>query len=155
MKDCLITLLFMVPTLLTGCAAKIPLDSDPRIGEEVQQVCFVHNLISWQDVGNDRKAVILRVNNGESFKLKLSDDCNPNFGNLPLAVITHRGSNCFSRGDRVKAVGYMSRGQGFGCIVTSIHKWDAKAVSKTEKAEQYPPTNPLKKPASAGFFLPV
>ena len=142
MKDYLMILLFMVSALLTGCAttqddkAKIPLDSDPRVGEEVQQVCFIRDLDGWQNVDNDSKAVILRMRNGETFKLKLSGSCDPDFAMSHLAVKTRRGSSCFSPGDKVKTDGDLSSGYGSGCIVTSIHKWDAKAVSKTEKAEQ-------------------
>jgi hypothetical protein len=142
MKDYLIILLFMVSALLTACAttqddkAKIPLDSDPRVGEEVQLVCFVRDLDGWQNVDNDPKAVILRMNNRETFKLKLRGSCYPNFANLSLAVKTRSRSGCFSPGDKVKTDGDVSAGSGPGCTVTSIHKWDAKAVSKTEKTEQ-------------------
>ena len=142
MKEYLIILLFMVSALLTGCAttqddkAKIPLDSDPRVGEEVQQVCFIRDLDGWQNVDNDSKAVILRMNNGETFKLKLKGSCYPNFASLNLAVKTRSSSGCFSPGDKVKTDGDVPGGSGSECIVTSIHKWDEKAVSKTEKAEQ-------------------
>ena len=142
MKEYLIILLFMVSALLTGCAttqddkAKIPLDSDPRVGEEVQQVCFIRDLDGWQNVDNDRKAVILRMNNGDTFKLKLIGGCDPGFADLNLVVKTSSGSGCYSPGDKVKTDGDISRGYGSECKVTSIHKWDAQAVSKTEKAEQ-------------------
>ena len=142
MKDYLIILLFMVSALLTGCAmiqddkAKIPLDSDPRVGEEVMQVCLVRDLDGWQNVDNDPKAVILRMNNGATFKLKLIGGCDPSFADLSLAVKTSSGSGCFSPGDKVKTDGDITRGYGLECKVTSIHKWDAQAVSKTEKAEQ-------------------
>ena len=136
-------LMTTLPVLLTGCAtsqddkAKIPLDSDPRVGEEVSQVCFVQNLDSWQNVDNDRRAVILKMINRETYKLKLSGSCDPDFAMTRLAVKTHGGSNCFSRGDIVKTDGDVSRGHGSGCVVMSIHKWDATAAGKTEKqAEQ-------------------
>jgi len=139
MKDYLIILLFMVSALLTGCAttqddkAKIPLDSDPRVGEEVQQVCFTRDLDGWQNVDNDRKAVILRMNNGKTFMLKLRGGCDPTFADLRLAVKT-TGSGCFSPGDKVKTDGAVPGHSGSECIVASIHKWDAKAVTKTEKS---------------------
>jgi len=140
MKDYLIILLFMVSALLTGCAttqddkAKIPLDSDPRVGEEVMQVCFVRDLDGWQNVDNDPKAAILRMNNGGTFKLKLKGGCHPNFADLNLAIKTSTASGCFSPGDKVKTDGIVPGHPGTECIITSIHKWDAKAVSKTEKS---------------------
>src|SRR5210317_1935923 len=141
MKDDLIIRVFVVSALLTGCAttqddkAKIPLDSDPRVGEEVQQVCFVRDLDGWQNVDNDRKAVILRMRNRETFKLKLVGSCDPGFANLHLAVDTSPGTGCFSAGYKVKTGGEASRGYGL-CKITSIHRWDAMALSKTEKARQ-------------------
>ena len=142
MKDDLIIRVFVVSALLTGCAttqddkAKIPLDSDPRVGEEVQQVCFVRDLDGWQNVDNDPKAVIMRMNNGETFKLKLIGGCDPSIFDLSIRIETIPGSGCYSPGDKVKTDGDMTRGYGSECRVTSIHKWDAQAVSKTEKAEQ-------------------
>lgn len=139
-KYCPIFPLFIVLALLTGCAtsqdgkATIPLVSDPRVGEEVLQVCFIRDLDGWQNVDNDRKAVILRMNNGETFKLKLKGGCHPNFADLNLAISTRSGSGCLSPGDKVKTEGDMSLGSTSGCIVTSIHKWDAKVVSKTDKS---------------------
>ncbi len=136
MKEYLIFPMVMVPMLLAGCAtsqedeAKIPLDSDPRVGEEVSQVCFVRNLDSWQNVDNDRRAVILKMNNRETFKLKLSGNCEPDWAMTHLAVVTPLESGCFSRGDKVKTDGDMSRGYGSGCTIMSIHKWDAEAVRK-------------------------
>ena len=85
---------------------------------------------------NDSKAVILRMNNSETFKLKLIGGCDPSIFDLGLRVKTIPGSGCFSPGDKVKTDGDVSRGYGSRCKVTSIHKWDAQAVSKTEKAEQ-------------------
>jgi hypothetical protein len=143
MKVYLMILLFIVSALLTGCAtsqgdkAKIPLDSDPRVGAEVQQVCFTHELDGWQNVDNDPKAVIMRMNNSNTFKLKLSASCHPTLSDAGLAIKTSTRSGCFSPGDKVMTSGMppgYNSGFGSGCIVTSIHKWDAKAVSKTEKS---------------------
>ena len=142
MKNYLIIPLFVVSALLTGCATtqddktKIPLDSDPRVGEEVMQVCLVRDLDGWQNVDNDPKAVILRMNNGEAFKLKLIGGCDPSIFDLGLSFKTTPGSGCFSPGDKVKTDSDITRGYGSECKVTSIHKWDAQAVNKTEKAEQ-------------------
>ena len=138
MKKLLIGLMIISPVLFVGCASapdnkvEIPLDSDPRVGEEVRGVCFAREMDGWQDVDNDRKAIILRMNNGETFKLKLLGGCNPAFANSDLAIIDSTKEGCFTPRDKVRT----GSDPRLECIVTSIHKWDAKAVSETEKAEQ-------------------
>ena len=142
MKKILIILPVMLPLYMTGCAAPedkvvIPLDSDPRIGEEVRQVCFTRSIDSWNDVDNDRNAVIIKMNNRDYYKLKLSGGCDPQWAMSRLAVITRVGSNCYSRGDRVKTDADPFRGVATACIITGINKWNPDAV---KQAEQQPET---------------
>jgi hypothetical protein len=139
MKKLLTTFLIMVPVLLAACAStpddstEIPLDSDPRIGEEVNQVCFARNLDSWQNVDNDGRAVILKMNNRETFKATLSGVCEPDWATVGIAVITRPGSNCISRGDRLKTDGDTARGYGSACTISHIYKWNPDAVSQPEQ----------------------
>ena len=123
----------LLPVLFSGCAsvsgdkAGIPLDSDPRIGEEVNQVCFTRNVHSWSKVDNDRHALNLKMKNRETYNLKLSSGCDPDWAMTHIAVITRGGANCFSRGDKIKTDGDM---HGMACIILGINKWDADAVSQ-------------------------
>jgi len=131
-----------VQGLVTGCAtpqddkAQITLDSDPRVGEEVQHVCYVRDLDGWQNVDDDSKAVILRMRNRETYKVTLKGPCYPDFASLTVAVRTRSGSGCFSAGDEVRTDGDAFRGSGPGCTITSTHKWDSEAVSKSQQADQ-------------------
>lgn len=141
MKNFTKILLLVLPMLVAGCATtekiEIPLDSDPRIGEEVKQVCFTRSIDSWSDVDNDRNAVVIKMNNRDYYKLKLSGGCDPQWAMSRIAVITRGGSNCYTRGDRVKTDGDPFRGGGTACVITAINKWDPDAV---KKAEQQPET---------------
>jgi len=131
--------MFMLPLLLAGCASsmddrvEIPLDSDPRVGEKVNQVCFSRNIDSWYNVDNDRYAVVVVMNNRDTYKLKLSGGCDPDWAMSHLAVITRTGSGCYSRGDRVRTDATTSRGHGSVCTIVGINKWDSKAVNRTER----------------------
>ena len=134
MKITLKNILRLLPVLLAGCAsvsedkAGIPLDSDPRIGAEVNQVCFTRNIHSWNKVDNDRQALILEMNNRETYKLKLGGGCDPDWAMVQIAVITRGGANCFSSGDRIRTDGDM---RGMACMILKINKWDADAASQT------------------------
>jgi len=138
MKNLLIGLMIISPVLF-GCASapdnrvEIPLDSDPRIGEEVTQVCLHHDLDSWNNVDNDRKAVIIKMKNRDTYKLILSGSCDPYWSDSRMAVIAGGGSNCFSRGDRIKTDGDLSQGRGSGCTISKIHKWNPDAVKQAEQ----------------------
>ena len=139
MKKPMMILVLMLPVLLIGCAstgddtAKVALDSDPRVGEEVNQVCFIRNIDSWQNVDNDRRAVIVRMNNKDTYKLRLGGGCDPEWAMLHLGIGTRAGSSCFSRGDRIKTDGDTSRGYGTACNILGINKWDPDAVKPADQ----------------------
>lgn len=138
MKKLLKILPVMLPLLVAGCATReekvvIPLDSDPRIGEEVNQVCFARTIDSWSDVDNDRNAVILKMHNRDYYKLKISPGCDPQWAMSTIAVISRGGSNCYSRGDRVKTDADAFRGFKTACLITGINKWNPEAVKKLDQ----------------------
>ena len=125
----------LLAPLLAGCASatveKVPLDSDPRIGEKVSQVCFTRNIHSWDNVDNDRNAVILKMTNREAYKLKLSVGCDPDWAMSHIAVISRGGANCYSAGDRIVSDATRSQGYGSACTITRVNKWDAEALKPT------------------------
>lgn len=138
MKKLLVVTLSLLPMWLTGCATQedklvIPLDNDPRIGEEVKQVCFTSNIHSWSDVDNDRHAVVLRANVRDYYKLKITPGCDPQWAMSTIAIITRPGSGCLSRGDRIKTDADPFRGYGTACLITAINKWNPDAVKKADK----------------------
>lgn len=136
MKYPVITLVILMPVLMGGCASapgeKVPLDSDPRIGEKVSQVCFTRNIHSWDNVDNDRNAVILKMTNREAYKLKLSVGCDPDWAMSHIAVIPRGGANCYSAGDRIITDATRSQSYGSACTITRINKWDPEALTSPE-----------------------
>ena len=145
MKTVLTILLGVLPLYMAGCATQedkvvIPLDSDPRIGDQVKQVCFTSSIRSWSDVDNDRNALLLIMNNRKEYKLKLTPGCDPQWAMTRMAIISRNGS-CMSQGDRIKTDGDMMPGYAPGCVVTRIYEWNPDAVKKPEqKAEAEPQT---------------
>lgn len=126
----------MLATLLGGCATepgeKVPLDSDPRIGDKVSQVCFTRNIHSWDNVDNDRNALILKMTNREAYKLKLSVGCDPDWAMSHIAVISRGGASCYSAGDTIRTDATTSRDYRSVCTITRINKWDPDATSRIE-----------------------
>ena len=132
------TMMVLLAGLLTGCVSsqgdktQIPWGADPRVGEEVTRVCFARNLDSWQGVDNDRDALILRMNSRESYKLRLSGVCDPDWARTTIAVITRPGTSCFTHGDKIKTDSDTDRGYGTACTIVGINRWNADAVKQTE-----------------------
>ena len=128
----------VLSALVAGCASsqsekvQIPLENDPGVGDVVQQLCFTRSLNSWQNVDNDRNALILKMHNRDLYKLKLSSGCDPDWAFTTIAIISRPGSGCLSRGDRLKTDGDMSRGYGSACTILAINKWNPDAVKQTD-----------------------
>jgi hypothetical protein len=135
-KKITIILMVMLPILLTGCVSTLDEkvenspDSDPRVGKQVNQICFSQTVRSWNKVDNDRDAVILVMNNRDSYKLKISSGCDPDWAMSHIAVIKRSGSSCYSRGDRIKTDGDAFQGYGTACTILVINKWDPEALNK-------------------------
>ena len=147
MKKSSTSFVFILPLLLAGCAltsddtAVTSLDSDPRVGEEVRQVCSTRSIHSWANVDNDRNAVILVMRNRDAYKLKLSGGCDPDWAMTHLQVITRPGASCFSRGDTIRTDADVSGSHASACIISGINRWNPEAANVTEtqpEARQQP-----------------
>ena len=125
-----------IVAMLSACgstgdvADKIPLDNDPRIGDKVSQVCFVRNVRSWENVDNDRNALIIKMDNKKAYKVKVVGACDPELElmSIYLHIVPRGKSSCFQRGDKVMTDSDMSKGYGGGCTILSINKWDPEAA---------------------------
>ena len=126
----------LLTVLLAGCASapgdKVPLDTDPRVGEQVSQIYFMSNINSWANVDNDRNALILTMTNRDAYKLKLSMGCDPDWAMSHIAVITRGGASCYSAGDKIRTDATVSQNYGSACTITRINKWDPDALIRPE-----------------------
>lgn len=138
MKRLISGLVIIIPTLIAGCGstpddtAEAAWESDPRVGEEVTQVCFTREVSSWQNVDNDRYALILKMINKDTYKVKLMGTCDPDMATSRIAVISRPGTSCFSRGDRIRTDGDLSRDYGSACTISRIYKWNPAALNQAE-----------------------
>jgi hypothetical protein len=135
-KNYMTGLAVVLPMLLTACASSVDkqaetsLDPDPRVGKEVNQLCFARSVSSWRSVDNDRNAVILVMSNRDEYKLKISPGCDPDWAMSHIAIIKRGGSSCYARGDRIKTDADSLRGMGTACTIFTINKWNPDAANK-------------------------
>ncbi|WP_440874112.1 DUF6491 family protein [Thalassotalea sp. PLHSN55] len=112
----------------------VSVENDPRIGEEVNQACFIRSINGWSNVDNDDKALIVTLSRRNQFKLNLSGPCDANWAMYRIAIIGKTGSSCIQRGDRVKTDADTMR--GLSCMITSINEWHPEKLEEMNKEQQ-------------------
>ncbi|MDP5137456.1 DUF6491 family protein [Rheinheimera baltica] len=113
--------------LLFGCANYTKQDTttfdknnDPRIGEEVRQLCFTQSISGWRAVDNDRSALLVNMGSNETYKVALVGACDPDWATMGIAVISRAG--CMSAGDKIVTDAQPKRHAA--CTVSRIYKWN-------------------------------
>ena len=108
---------------------------DPRLGEEVDRLCFASNIDSF---GNNTKDTFTVKEGRDHYLIEVFGTCTP----LEHAVTMAIGSStsCLTNGDSIIVSDSLTGGRNdpFGtarCVVKSMHKWDPKAESKEDDPE--------------------
>ena len=120
--------------LVSGCASNTPTEPeaiDPRLGEEVNQICFNRTMDSWSPLKDDNKAIIVSDRHKQEYKLSLIGTCDPEWAMMRIATISRGASNCLARGDKVITDADMNRHDS--CTIMKINKWHP---DKTENAKK-------------------
>lgn len=123
---------------------------DPRLGEEVERICFASNIDSFSDTTRDTVTVREGRNH---YLIEVYNSCFALDDTLTIALDSTGG--CLSRGDHLivsdSILGPGPRGGGpFStqrCTVKSIYKWDPKA--KDEADEKAPEEDSAEAPAES------
>ena len=113
--------------LLFGCAnypqqdtTTFDKNNDPRIGEEVRQLCFTQSISGWSAVDNDRSSLLVNMGINETYKVALVGACDPDWATMGIAVISRAG--CMSAGDKIVTDAQPKRHAA--CTVSRIYKWN-------------------------------
>lgn len=128
------TLLVLSSAMLISCASTeadkpmVSIENDPRIGEKVNQACFVSSINGWNSVDNDDKAVIVTMIRDQQYKLNLAGVCDVDWAMYRIAIIGKTGSSCVQRGDRIKTDADTLPGSS--CRVMSINKWHPEMLDE-------------------------
>ncbi|MEZ6000764.1 DUF6491 family protein [Hyphomonas sp.] len=117
---------------------------DPRLGEEVDRICFANNIDSF---GNNTRDTFTVREGRDHYLIEVFGTCTP----LEHAVTMRIGAStgCLTNGDSVIVSDSLTirRDQPFStarCVVKSMHKWDPKAekaddTTDTDSAESDAP----------------
>jgi len=112
---------------------------DPRLGEEVDRICFASNIDSFGDTTRDT----FTVREGRDYYL--IDVYNSCFAlDDAMSIVIDATGSCLTRGDHVivsdsiTGPGTRRGGSPFGtqsCTVQSMYKWDPKAKADADTDE--------------------
>jgi len=112
----------------------VSVENDPRIGDKVQQACFINSINSWSNVDNDHNALLIHMNSRQKYKLNLAGTCDADWAIYRIAIIGKSGSACVQRGDRLRTDANTMR--GMSCTIMSINKWHPEKLDEKVTADK-------------------
>lgn len=119
---------------------------DPRLGEEVRQICFSRNISSFRTIDDEDDAVLLERGVNDWYKATLAGACNYNRLRFAqsVAIDDRPRGGCITRGDALvfsdSAFGDFSFPNATRCIIVEIHRWNPKAKAPPPADERGPAT---------------
>lgn len=108
---------------------------DPRLGEEVDRICFASNIDSF---GNNTRDTFTVKEGRDHYLIEVFGTCTPLEHAVTMAI--GASTSCLTRGDTIIVSDSLTtrRDQPFStarCVVKSMHEWDPKAESVEEDPE--------------------
>lgn len=115
--------------------------SDPRLGEEVDRICFSRDIDGFRTIDDEDDAVLLERGVNDWYKATLSGPCN--YSTLrfaqSVAIDDRPRGGCVTRGDALvfsdSAFGDFSFPRATRCIIVEMHRWNPKATASDGEAE--------------------
>lgn len=103
---------------------------DPRIGAEVNSICFPRNINGWKTIDGDDDAIILTEGVNDDYRVEFTGACSQSDFNFAqtIGIENRPGGGCLGRGDILLVEGpgdFVNR-----CFITQINEWDEDAVEE-------------------------
>lgn len=111
---------------------------DPRIGEEVNSICFARTINGWKGLKGVDDVVLLEKGVNDWYYVELQGYCPSRIFRSAerIGIESKPAGGCVTRGDVIIVRdfgGFTNR-----CFITRIYKWDDKA-QPAENGEESPP----------------
>lgn len=116
-----------------GTALSGEKEVDPRLGEEVDRICFSRDIDGFRTIDDEDDAVLLERGVNDWYRAALSGPCNYNALRFAqsVAIDDRPRGGCVTRGDALvfsdSAFGDFRFPNATRCIIVEIHRWDEKA----------------------------
>ena len=140
-----LNLAIMAALILTACATNgstrseriAETLSDPRVGEEVDRVCFTRGIDAFSE--NKEDSVVLRRAVNDEY-LVITRSC-PDLEWAQSLALINRSTSCLSQFDEIRVFrsafgpSQADLPGGFRCQIDEIYRWDDSAIAEDESAE--------------------
>lgn len=108
--------------------------ADPRLGPEVDRICFQRSISGWRTIDGDDDGIILTRSVRDDYRVEYTGGCrSSDFRFAQTIGIAGRPSGgCLTRGDRLLVEGpgdFVNR-----CLITQINEWNDDAAEEDEAA---------------------
>lgn len=110
--------------------------ADPRIGEEVNRICFRPNINGWRTIDNLDNAVLLQRGVNDWYYVELIGACDRRVlrSAIEIGIDSRPGANCITRGDII--IVRDTPGLPRRCNVRGMYAWDDDAEApESEETE--------------------
>ncbi len=109
---------------------------DPRIGKEVDRICFASTISGWRAVKGEDNVVLLQRGVRSWYRVELIGACRSyDFRSaLTIGIENRPAGGCVTRGDVILVKGpgnFVNR-----CPITKMYEWDEKAKAPEEPEEE-------------------
>ena len=109
--------------------------ADPRIGPEVNRICFQRSINSWRTIDGDDDAILLRRGVNDLYRVEYTGACSASDFRFAetIGIVGRPAGGCLTRGDRLLVEGpgdFVNR-----CLITQINEWNEDAGEDEEEAE--------------------
>lgn len=107
--------------------------ADPRLGVEVDRICFSRDISNFATIDDEDDAVLLERGVNDWYKVTLAGACNYNRLRFAqsVAIDERPRGGCITRGDALvfsdSAFGDFSFPNATRCIITEMFRWNPKA----------------------------
>jgi hypothetical protein len=102
---------------------------DPRVGAEVNRICFARNINDWREIKGEDRAVLLRASTRRWYKVELAGACFARDFAMAtrIALDTRPAGGCVGPGDAIVIdhPGALAN----RCMITRIFEWNPRATA--------------------------
>lgn len=110
--------------------------ADPRIGPEVNRICFQRSINGWRTIDGDNDAIILTRSVRDDYRVEYTGPCRASDFRFAetIGIVGRPAGGCLTRGDRLLVEGpgdFVNR-----CLITQINEWNRDAAEDEAMEEE-------------------
>ncbi len=110
--------------------------ADPRLGAEVNRICFQRSINSWRTIDGDDDAILLRRGVNDLYRVEYTGNCRSSDFRFAqtIGIVGRPAGGCLTPGDRLLVEGpgdFVNR-----CLITQINEWDEDAGEEDAADEE-------------------